>query len=89
MVVWPVVVSAVVVSIDLVVDAAVLSLWPALPAAIALDESDLSAQHLAQTVSELQNDRGRLLSIGENARALARLDAAQRVTAQCLEVIGA
>mgnify|MGYP001180355803 CR=1 FL=1 len=58
-------------------------------AAIALDESNLSAQHLAQTVSELQNDRGRLLSIGENARALARLDAAQRVTAQCLEVIGA
>ena len=38
MVVWPVVVSAVVVSLDWVVDVAVLSPWPALHAAIALDE---------------------------------------------------
>ena len=38
MVVWPVVVSAVVVSLDWVVDVAVLSLWPALHAAIAVDE---------------------------------------------------
>ena len=38
MVVWPVVVSAVVVSLDWVVDVAVLSLWSALHAAIALEE---------------------------------------------------
>ena len=38
MVVWPLVVSAVVVSLDWVVDVAVLSLWPALHAAIPLDE---------------------------------------------------
>ena len=38
MVVWSVVVSAVVVSLDWVVDVAVLSLWPTLHAAIALDE---------------------------------------------------
>ena len=38
MVVWPVVVSAVVVSLDWVVEVAVLSLWSALHAAIALDE---------------------------------------------------
>ena len=38
MVVWPVVVSAVVVSLDWVVDVAGSSLWPAQHAAIALDE---------------------------------------------------
>ena len=58
-------------------------------AAIAMDESDFSAQQLARTVGELQNDRARLLLIGEKARALARLDAAQKVTARCLEVVGA
>jgi UDP-N-acetylglucosamine--N-acetylmuramyl-(pentapeptide) pyrophosphoryl-undecaprenol N-acetylglucosamine transferase len=58
-------------------------------AAIALEESNLSANLLALTVKKFQDDRARLLSIAQKARALGRPDAIGRVTAQCLEVVSA
>jgi len=58
-------------------------------AAIALEESDLSANLLARTVKKFQDDRARLLSIAQKARALGRPDAIGRVTGRCLEVVSA
>jgi len=58
-------------------------------AAIALEESELSANLLARTVKKFQDDRARLLSIAQKARALGRPDAIGRVTGQCLEVVSA
>jgi len=58
-------------------------------AAIALEESDLSAKLLALTVKKFQDDRADLLSIAKKARALGCPDAIRRVTRQCLEVVSA
>jgi len=40
-------------------------------------------------VRKFQDDRSRLLSIAQKARALGRPDAIGRVTGQCLEVVSA
>ena len=58
-------------------------------AAIALEESDLSANLLALTVKKFQDNRAELLSIAKKARALGCPDAIGRVTGQCLEVVSA
>ena len=58
-------------------------------AAIAFEERDLSANLLALTVQNFQDDRAQLISIAQKARALGCPDAIEFVTGQCLEVASA
>lgn len=46
-------------------------------AAVVIDEKDFTAENLAGTVSELIQDRARLVAMGEKARALAKPNAAK------------
>ena len=55
-------------------------------AAIILPQSQLTAAHLAQLLKEEFSDRSRILQRAQNARAVARNDAAQRVASHCLEL---
>jgi UDP-N-acetylglucosamine--N-acetylmuramyl-(pentapeptide) pyrophosphoryl-undecaprenol N-acetylglucosamine transferase len=54
-------------------------------AAVLLPEATLDAQNLMQVLSSLTADRPRLLAMAQNARALARNDAAAVVAQACLE----
>lgn len=55
-------------------------------AAIILPQSQLTAARLAQLLKEEFSDRSRILQRAQNARAVARNDAAQRVASHCLEL---
>jgi len=57
-------------------------------AAMMILDRALTGAALAQTVSELARDPGRLARMGDAARRLARPDAAARVAATCREVAG-
>jgi UDP-N-acetylglucosamine--N-acetylmuramyl-(pentapeptide) pyrophosphoryl-undecaprenol N-acetylglucosamine transferase len=45
----------------------------------------LNAESLAEVMSELLGDSGRLLAMAEKARSRAQPDAAERIAAACLE----
>jgi UDP-N-acetylglucosamine--N-acetylmuramyl-(pentapeptide) pyrophosphoryl-undecaprenol N-acetylglucosamine transferase len=53
--------------------------------AILIPQPALTAQSLAQTLSELAQDRNKILEMATAARSLARLDATERVVNYCLE----
>lgn len=54
-------------------------------AAVVAPQAELTAARLAELLRELLGDRERLLRMAQAARALARVDAAERVAAVCLE----
>ncbi len=51
-------------------------------------EADLTPAGLAEILAAFARDRAALLSMAQAARALGRADAADRVAAHCLEVLG-
>ena len=55
-------------------------------AGILMPQKDLTAQSLAEQLQILDSDREKLLAYANAARALARIDAADRVANICLEV---
>ena len=57
-------------------------------AAIMLEERQLSAESVADQLAALCAGRGRLLSMAERARALARPHAAQALADACVELLG-
>lgn len=54
-------------------------------AAVLIQQRDLDAQKLAGLLQELSRDRGRLLTMAMAARALARPEACDLVTEQCIK----
>jgi UDP-N-acetylglucosamine--N-acetylmuramyl-(pentapeptide) pyrophosphoryl-undecaprenol N-acetylglucosamine transferase len=58
-------------------------------AAILIQQADLTSQALLKVIVELDQDRGRLSSIGENAKSLAIVNASEKIAQQCLEVASA
>ncbi len=57
-------------------------------AGLLIPQNELSAEHLANVLRDLSAKPQELLAWAHNARALAKVDAAQRVAAACLECIG-
>jgi UDP-N-acetylglucosamine:LPS N-acetylglucosamine transferase len=55
---------------------------------VAIDEAALTAEVLSQSVADLLADRGRLVAMGENARAFARPDAARLLADLLFEAEG-
>ncbi len=58
-------------------------------AAILLPESEFTARALGEILAGLIKQRSRLLDMANNARALAKPDATERVAQRCMEVLGA
>ncbi len=54
-------------------------------AAVVAPQAELTAARLAELLRQLLRERGRLLTMAQAARRLARIDAAERVAAVCLE----
>ena len=57
-------------------------------AAVAIDENGLTAEVLSHAVAGLLGNRGRLIAMGENARAFARPDAARLLADLLFEAEG-
>ncbi len=57
-------------------------------AAVLLEEKELTAEHLAETVIRLLQDRARLLEMGSAARKLAHEDAAADIAAMAARLAG-
>ena len=55
-------------------------------AAVLLPQSELSAEKLAQMLNELSREK--LLAMAQQARSVAKADAAQRVAQVCAELAG-
>ena len=62
--------------------------FSAAEAAVAIDEGALTGEVLSQSVADLLGDRGRLVAMGENARAFARPDAARLLADLLFEAEG-
>jgi len=60
--------------------------WVAAGAALLLPESEAGAGRLAALLGDLLAERGRLLTMAQAARTLAKPDAAARIASVCLEV---
>jgi len=58
-------------------------------AAVLMPEAGIDAQSLAAVLDSLMADRGKLLSMAENARGVSISDSADRVARLCLEYQGA
>ncbi|OEY68000.1 undecaprenyldiphospho-muramoylpentapeptide beta-N-acetylglucosaminyltransferase [Marinobacter sp. X15-166B] len=58
-------------------------------AAILMPQAGLTAQRLADTLTDLGSSRSRVITMAESARALARPDATERVVNYCLEAANA
>lgn len=56
-------------------------------AAVLLPQTEFGPEQLAEQLSALASDRGRLLEMSHKARALAMPDATEKVSAACLEVM--
>lgn len=55
-------------------------------AGLMLSQSTMTASSMSELLDELMHDRTRLLSMSQQARALAKTDAAEQVALRCLEV---
>lgn len=55
-------------------------------AAVLVPQQQLTAQHLLTLLQQL-SDRGRLLTMAQRGRALARVDASEQVAARCIEAV--
>lgn len=56
-------------------------------AAVLLKEEGLTGQRLSETIEALAGNPERLRSMGENARSLARPDAAERIVDECMRLV--
>jgi len=56
-------------------------------AAVLLPQGELSAEHLAETLTDLLNNPAGLATMGAAARAAGHPDAARRIVAECLELL--
>lgn len=56
-------------------------------AAVVLSQENLTGLELAQTIETLLRDPGRLRAMGARSRALGRVDSAERMVRECMELV--